>query len=140
MIDSESLILTIPSPYGLLYAIKKAFPVYSKNCCDTLRRNGALVFAYECYVLFPICARCFSLKNSAVKFFSKTQLNDSAYFIHTESGILLFGIRLYYPLPKSFRNRQIYSGRLWIAPNRIEGSPQSPQLIQRSFAILEKCA
>ena len=47
VIDSESLILTIPSPYGLLYAIKKAFPVYSKNCCDILRRNGALVFAYE---------------------------------------------------------------------------------------------
>lgn len=69
MIDSESLILTIPSPYGLLYAIKKAFPVYSKNCCDILRRNGALVFAYERYVLFPICARYFSLKNSAVKFF-----------------------------------------------------------------------
>ena len=79
------------------------------------------------------------LEKFSGKIFSKTQLNDSAYFIHTESGILLFGIRLYCPLAKSFRNRQIYSVRLWIAPNRIEGSPLSPQLIQRSSGILEKC-
>lgn len=32
---------------ALEYAIKKAFPVYSKNCCDILWRNGAWVFAYE---------------------------------------------------------------------------------------------
>ena len=88
---------------------------------------------------FLFARDAFLEKFSGKIFFSKTQLNDSAYFIHTESGILLFGIRLYCPLAKSFRNRQIYSGRLWIAPNRIEGSPQSPQLIQRSSGILAKC-